>query len=136
MKVCTIFCTYEFLWNPSQSPQLLVYVVQLANLYVAQSTSTSHKSNSGMYCYIDGEAYESVIGTKFGTSYYDVLHVYNVNNTLLCFTTIGCFFLLMFINVPWSWYVFLNVVLLTINVFCKGIYFFSIIFVQISFISI
>jgi hypothetical protein len=44
----------------------LVYATQLANLYVAQSTltfttpSTSHKSNSGMHCYIDGVAYESI----------------------------------------------------------------------------
>jgi hypothetical protein len=51
-------------------------------LYVAQSTSTSttpstsHKNNSGMYCYIGGEAYESIIGTKFGTSYYDIPNVY------------------------------------------------------------
>lgn len=79
------FAQDDFLQSYSQSPQLLVYTTQLANLYVAQSTltsttpSTSHKSNSGMHCYIDGEAYESITETKFGTSYYDVSNAYNPN---------------------------------------------------------
>jgi len=54
----------------------------MSKLYVDQSTSTSttpstsHKSNNGMHCYVDGEAYESIIGTNFGISYYDVPNAY------------------------------------------------------------
>ncbi len=87
MKVCTIFCTRWLSSKLFPSPQLLVYATQLANLHVAQSTltfttpSTSHKSNSGMHCYIDGEACESITGTKFGTSYYDVSNAYIPNTS-------------------------------------------------------
>jgi hypothetical protein len=58
------------------------YVNQLADLYATQSTSTfatpstSHTSKNGMHCYIDGEAFESIIRTKLGTSYFDVYSAY------------------------------------------------------------
>jgi hypothetical protein len=48
------------------------------NLYATQSTSTSatpstsRRNNSGMHCYIGGEASKFVFGTKFETSYSNV----------------------------------------------------------------
>jgi hypothetical protein len=73
------FAQDDFFRSPSQNPRLLVYATQLANLYAAQSTSTSttpstsHRNNNNMQCHIDGEAFEFIIGTKFETSYFDLL---------------------------------------------------------------
>jgi hypothetical protein len=64
-----------------------MYVAQLASFYVAQSTSTfatpstTHRSNNSMHCYIDGEVFESITGTKFETSYFDVSSAYNPNTS-------------------------------------------------------
>ncbi len=72
------FAQDDFFQSPSESPRLLVYTTQLTNLYAAQSTSTSttpstsHRNNNNMQCYIDGEAFKSITGTKFETSYFDV----------------------------------------------------------------
>jgi hypothetical protein len=62
-------------------------------LYVAQSTSTfatsstSYKNNSAMHCYIDGDAFESKMGTKFETPYSNVSNAYipNIWNDLEIF---------------------------------------------------
>jgi hypothetical protein len=57
---------------------VLVYVAQLTYLYATQSTSTfatpstSRRNNSGMHCYIGGEASKFVFGTKFEASYSNV----------------------------------------------------------------
>jgi hypothetical protein len=85
MRVYNIFFAQDhFFQSPSQSPWLLVYVAQLVDLYATQSTSTSatpstsHRNNSGMHCYIGGEAFESIYGTKFEISYFNVFsaHVF------------------------------------------------------------
>ncbi len=108
------FAQHNFFQSPSQSPWLLMYATQLANLYVAQSTSTSvtpltsHRSNNSMHCYIDGEASESITRTKFETSYSDVFSAYNqhfiditLSLPLLSFWLCICS-LFFFIHVCWS----------------------------------
>jgi hypothetical protein len=51
MRVYNIFFAQDYFFqSPSQSPWLLVYAAQLTNLYATQSTSTSHRNNSGMHC--------------------------------------------------------------------------------------
>jgi hypothetical protein len=71
---CLPFFAHEnFLHNPSQNPRLLIYIGQLANLYATQLTSTSAtpsispRNRSRVHWCIDGEALESIVGTKFGT---------------------------------------------------------------------
>jgi hypothetical protein len=82
-----VFAQNDFFQSPSQSPRLLVYVAQLVDLYVAQSTSTSatpstsHRSNNNMHYYINGKVYEFVTRTKFETSYSNVFSAYNPNTS-------------------------------------------------------
>jgi hypothetical protein len=73
------FAQDDFFQNPSQSPWLSMYVAQSSS--TSTTLSTSHRSNNNMHCYIDGEAFKSIIWTKFETSYFDVSSVYNLNTS-------------------------------------------------------
>jgi len=71
------FAQNDFFQNPSQSLRLSMYVAQSSS--TSTTPSRSHRSNNSMHCYIDGEAFKSIIWTKFETSYFDVFSAYNLN---------------------------------------------------------